>query len=264
MSLSDLQSALNMRDLIYNMVDEMVERLRPEEKVGKVFSWDTNTQTARILFAGETIQSLVIASFSKLHTPRRGMSSSWESQGYAAVGDIVRVAGRPGKYYITDYVSGGPETWYTGDIGFLKMWVGAGTYPENYLLCEGGQFLGSSYPVLASIVGDTYGTHSGDTYWLPDYRGRSPMGVGPLDFDNVFQLTVGQKHGDHRLQNHTHAIATRWSSYSSHTHYDGYAQPAQASNPDQGAGVTYTDPTGSGSMQNVHPVIGVKVLVRGK
>lgn len=62
-------------------------------------------------------------------------------------------------------------------VGEIKMWPTA-TPPAPYLLLDGGTFSSVTYPKLAAILGDTYGTHSGTTYYLPDFRGRTPLGAG--------------------------------------------------------------------------------------
>lgn len=48
--------------------------------------------------------------------------------------------------------------------------------PTGWLVCDGGTFSSTTYPALATLLGDTYGTHSGTTYYLPDLRGRVPVG----------------------------------------------------------------------------------------
>lgn len=48
--------------------------------------------------------------------------------------------------------------------------------PSNYLLCNGGTFSSIDYPALATVLGDTYGVHSSNTYYLPDLRQRVPVG----------------------------------------------------------------------------------------
>ncbi len=60
------------------------------------------------------------------------------------------------------------------------------TTPENYLICEGQQILKEDYPYLYAAIGDTY-NRSGDAdatkFRVPDWRGRSPAGVGMGEYD---------------------------------------------------------------------------------
>lgn len=94
------------------------------------------------------------------------------------------------------------------ETGEIKMWPTA-TVPSGYLLCNGGTFSSTTYPVLAALLGDTWGTHTGTTYYLPDFRGRTPIGVGsavPAAGGNVY--TLAQKFGHEKLQSHNHGGAT--------------------------------------------------------
>jgi microcystin-dependent protein len=50
--------------------------------------------------------------------------------------------------------------------------------PSGWLVCNGDSFNSEHYPVLANLVGNTYGASSGTTHYLPDLRGRAPMGSG--------------------------------------------------------------------------------------
>ena len=54
----------------------------------------------------------------------------------------------------------------------LIVAYGGSSAPSGYLLCDGSTFDSDTYPDLATVVGDTYGTHSGTTYYLPDLRQR--------------------------------------------------------------------------------------------
>lgn len=62
--------------------------------------------------------------------------------------------------------------------GVINAFAGAsGSVPTGWLLCDGSSFSSSTYPTLASIVGDAYGTHSGSTYYLPNLKGKIPVGL---------------------------------------------------------------------------------------
>jgi microcystin-dependent protein len=62
-------------------------------------------------------------------------------------------------------------------IGTIIPYCGS-TAPSGWLICNGSSFDSAQYPVLANQVGSTYGASSGTTYYLPDLRGRAPMGSG--------------------------------------------------------------------------------------
>lgn len=285
MSLSDLRSALDARNIFMSIAEEVVNRLRPEEKIGKVYSYDTNSQTAQILLAGETINSLITARFALDKVPFVQMQSLWASQGYSAPGDIVRITGKPGSYYISDFISGYPRSWGGVEIGTGMMWFGATVPNDRYLFCQGQTYSGNEYPLLAGVLGDTYGTHSGDTYYLPDLRSRSPIGVGgqlvPAQLYGGYSL--GQKFGDERLHAHDHGGSTG-SAVDSNQGYSavpeayyglnfglmagggqGYAGRPMVWNNTGGNTHAHTVATsGSGGAQNVHPVLGVNFIIKAR
>lgn len=61
--------------------------------------------------------------------------------------------------------------------GFVDMFAGT-TPPAGWLLCNGASQLRSDYPDLFAAIGTTFGAVDGTHFTLPDYRGRSPIGVG--------------------------------------------------------------------------------------
>ena len=63
-------------------------------------------------------------------------------------------------------------------VGTIAPFAGDDTQvPKGWLLCNGGFFSSIDYPDLAIMVGDVYGGHEGNNYYLPDFRGRVAMGV---------------------------------------------------------------------------------------
>lgn len=59
--------------------------------------------------------------------------------------------------------------------GVIQQYAGA-TAPAGYLLCNGASFSSLVYGALATVVGNTYGTSSGTTYYLPNLQTRVPVG----------------------------------------------------------------------------------------
>jgi hypothetical protein len=108
MSFGDIQAAIRMRELITTIAEGVVNRMRPEDRIGRVYSYNRVNQTAQILFAGETIDSLVTAHCASNMIPSEAMISEFNELGYDAPGNIVRVSGPPGQYFISDYIEGGP------------------------------------------------------------------------------------------------------------------------------------------------------------
>jgi microcystin-dependent protein len=57
------------------------------------------------------------------------------------------------------------------------MW-GTVSAPTGYLLCDGSAVSRTTYAALFAVVGTTFGVGDGSTtFTLPDYRGRTPIGV---------------------------------------------------------------------------------------
>jgi microcystin-dependent protein len=62
--------------------------------------------------------------------------------------------------------------------GEVKMWA-TGTAPTGYLLCDGSLVSRTTYALLYSVIGDTFGAGDGSTtFKLPSFRDRMPIGAG--------------------------------------------------------------------------------------
>jgi len=63
-------------------------------------------------------------------------------------------------------------------IGEIKMFGGS-QVPAGWFFCDGSTVSRTTYSVLFSVIGVTYGNGDGSTtFTLPDLRGRSPVGAG--------------------------------------------------------------------------------------
>jgi microcystin-dependent protein len=98
-------------------------------------------------------------------------------------------------------------------IGEIKM-VGFNFAPKGYALCNGALMPISQNSALFSLLGVTFGGDGVNTFALPDYRGRGPVGMGQgpglsapvvqgqvAGFESV-TLSLGN------LPAHTHAATT--------------------------------------------------------
>lgn len=100
--------------------------------------------------------------------------------------------------------------------GAVLPYAGA-TAPSGYLLCDGSTFNGDQYPELRDCLGDTYGVHSGTSYYLPNLKGRVPVGkdASQTEFDAMGEtggakthtLTIAEMPSHTHIQNaHSHII----------------------------------------------------------
>jgi microcystin-dependent protein len=98
-------------------------------------------------------------------------------------------------------------------VGAIVEWPG-GTVPEGFLECNGQSLATADYPDLFSALGYTWGG-SGGSFSLPDFRGRSSVGVGQGSglTNRVLAATGGEE--NHTLitaemPRHLHSIAGLW------------------------------------------------------
>lgn len=111
----------------------------------------------------------------------------------------------------------------TGTIG---LWM-VSAVPDGWLECSGGTFSATSFPTLATTLGDAFGTHSGDSYYLPDFRGRTAVGSG--SGSGLTVRTLGQWGGQESItltqdiishnhgMSHTHSLTSHTHNTSGHT-----------------------------------------------
>jgi hypothetical protein len=110
MGMQDTPTAANLLRVMRKIAKKVVDKERPDMRTGRVFSINTDTQIAQVLFPGNTVDSLVPASFGMDKIPTTMMETTFSADGYAAAGDVVRVAGKPSAWFILDFVKGIPAS----------------------------------------------------------------------------------------------------------------------------------------------------------
>jgi microcystin-dependent protein len=60
----------------------------------------------------------------------------------------------------------------------MALWPAAAA-PTCWLLCNGQMVAKSEYPALWALLGETWGAATETHFYLPDLRGRAPVGVSP-------------------------------------------------------------------------------------
>jgi len=64
-------------------------------------------------------------------------------------------------------------------VGTIISWAGDALPADGkWLECNGTTFDGTDFPELSAVLLDTWGTHSGVNYYLPDLKGRAAVGTG--------------------------------------------------------------------------------------
>lgn len=69
--------------------------------------------------------------------------------------------------------------------------------PKSWALCYGQTLAINTNQALFSLLGTTYGGNGVQTFLLPDFRGRAPMGTGPVS--DVTQYVLGQIQGSNSI-----------------------------------------------------------------
>lgn len=71
---------------------------------------------------------------------------------------------------------GEPGTYKKFAVSTVPLWITACTV-NPYLPCQGGTFLGATYPALAALLGTTFGGNGITTFGLPDLQGRANFDI---------------------------------------------------------------------------------------
>jgi microcystin-dependent protein len=138
--------------------------------------------------------------------------------------------------YDCDPCSGVPTSGFGGSIsGYVPVGAivpfGGSTPPSGWLFCDGSEISRTTFSVLFSVIGTTFGAGDGaTTYALPDLRGNVAVGrdnlggvaAGRITSGNsgVDGATVGAMGGSELLQTHNHALTDPGHKHSDtgHTH----------------------------------------------
>jgi len=173
------------------------------------------------------------------------------------------------KGYIVDLMTKGKIM----NVGLVEMWFAA-VPPDGWLILDGSAISRSTYAQLFALWGETFGVGDGTTTFnLPNFEGRSPMGVsGTLD--------IGEEGGEaehtlsqiempshfHTLNDpgHIHTIAIYNGVAGGSTQRMSAPTGNTASNftvPNHTTGITMDAAGSSVPHNNIHPVLGVHMIV---
>ena len=195
-------TALKMRDVIHQIVDKRINSNRPMDREAVVVDFDPGTLTAEVQFAGDT--TTVEARYSKYKQPRR---KTMDDPDGLAPGDIVRVGGQSGDFYIRDITDGdilmadttlldpkvitssGLEELLAlvmpqpGDLRytFRSVVKNGAVLPGNFVCLDGTDVTRDApFDVAWAAIGSPNPV-AGNMWTLPDCRDRAPFGAGTGD-----------------------------------------------------------------------------------
>jgi hypothetical protein len=175
------KAASMMREIMERTATGVVNRLRPADRIGQVHHYDAGRQLVWVMFKGETEDNLVRARCSASRIPTMGYDIYGDSC------DIVRVSGRPGDYWIADFVRGNPRV--PGLTPGMLMRYGGIDTPEGWLECHGDEAQQALYPELYANIGDNYGSASAGNFKLPLFH-KIYDDVDPIN-SNLFTANAG-------------------------------------------------------------------------
>ena len=120
-----------------------------------------------------------------------GVSKSCENLGY-----IMTTAQCTGRKYIPcPYDANKVVCDMSAMIGEIRLWPTA-TAPKGWKICDGSSLSTTTYSVLYAVIGTTYGGSS-TNFYLPNFKGRVPVGVG---YATQYTYTLAEKGGENFVQ----------------------------------------------------------------
>jgi microcystin-dependent protein len=175
MSFGDVKTASRMRDLVEGIAGGVVTRMRPDTRIGNVHHYDAGLLRAWVIFPGETEDNMIQVRCAQDKIPTRSLVQYGVDEC-----DIVRIDGRPGNYWISDFVRGFPRP--VGIAAGTLVRYGGILLPDGYLECDGTEASQTAYPELYRAVGSSYGSASAGNFKLPFFH---------KIYDDVDQITSG-------------------------------------------------------------------------
>lgn len=209
MGLKDFNTAGRMRDLIVSIVEDVIDRKRPASRIGRVVDFNIQDGTADVIFPGSFTPIRV--DFTRGLQP--GAKAVYDDAARKWVGgDLVRVEGRLGSYYISDIVDGYSPSGHRIPGEFLVG--GFIVAPVGWLACNGATYMIDDYQDLYDAIGTTFGGNGTTNFMVPDFRDRFLMGAGPnfpIGFVN-FPGATNQEILDQQRHAHIHGAGSLVSS----------------------------------------------------
>jgi microcystin-dependent protein len=162
-----------------------------------------------------------------------------------------------------------------GFVGEIRIWT-ADWAPTGWMLCQGQELPIDDHPILAHVLGDTYGGNGHSRFGLPDLRGRTVVGSG--SGPGLQTHPIGQQGGapsvalsESEMPRHTHSMKVNSNvigdSVSPIGNYPGSSDfSAYSGDPDNGMNAGMIDNVGgSEAHSNMQPyqVVNYIICVEG-
>lgn len=127
----------------------------------------------------------------------------------------------------SDHTHGSPDATLTGPSGTICIWP-TNTPPSGWLICDGAAVSRTTYGVLWTLLGTTYGAGDGTTTFnLPNLKGRVVVGrdAADTDWDTLGETRGAKTHtlSAAEMPTHSHTVNSH-----SHTGNTGNTDPSHS------------------------------------
>jgi microcystin-dependent protein len=153
-------------------------------------------------------------------------------------------------------------------VGTIIPWAGAALPADGkWLECNGTTFDGTNYPELSAVLGDTWGTHSGSNYFLPNLQGRAAVGSGTgNDGTDSCTFTLGTSGGKYshtlcldQIPSHCHDVCGQVTDENGFGNFTRYSR----SNSSVFNSKLTSEPVGGGqSHNNIQPYAVTRYIIK--
>ena len=158
--------------------------------------------------------------------------------------------------------------------------------PNGWLKCDGSAVSRTTYAKLFQVIGTTYGTGDGSsTFNLPNFNGRTPVGVGTSTATGATAHTLGQMEGSEdaivpyhnhtttTTGGHTHTVKAKYNSGqlasgTARVQYanDGSSTSTTMATIDSDTGthshtISYAGTSGNSTGANMQPYLGINFII---
>ncbi len=168
----------------------------------------TNAFTNKTFDANGTGNALSNVGVADLADGTDGELITYDTDGKAttiangAVGYVLTGTGEGAAPTFQEAAGGGAIT------GEIRMWS-TSSAPTDWLIANGTAVSRTTYSALFAVISTTYGVGDGSTTFnLPDFRGRTPVGVGTGDASDASAHTLAEKEGAETHQLSVAELAT--------------------------------------------------------